>query len=354
MSRIAIIRCWALLTVLASVLAAADGREGSVQFSDGSTWQGTIGMASGARLQLHDGTRMRELDPATIRELRFFSEHESSERAFAMPEPGKPIRVETGEPYPLRQLRVQVQLVSGEVIAGHLYATAMSVTVPAADAAADPERRKLVLPAKQRGQPGQRLDQVVFAQRISFSGATGDATTSMLSVTVAGGADELGAVARDGLVPLGVMVRDGSFTVDPALGSPVVWAARRGLRVAASWPTDDAALHARLVALLPEINDFFEDRQVIAAWQPPASPDAYSLLLLTRHGGNTNEPKQPWHVEVWRWRLAEDGRGMVAARAALLRGLTAPGEALPSVSLQPAWDAVTVTNGTLTLNGWTP
>jgi hypothetical protein len=343
-----------LLLLLTCWLAAAEGRSGSVQFSDGSTWEGVIAMASGARLALHDGTRMRELDPATVRELRFFSEHETMERAFAMPEPGKPIRVETGEPYALRQLRAQVQLTTGEVIAGHLYATAMSVTVHAADGA-DPERRKLVLPAKQRGQPGQGFERLVFVQRIVFAaGAADTLPAATLAVTIAGGADELGAVAREGLVPLGVKASASAFIVDSPLGSPVLWAARRGEHIAASWPGDDAALRERITALLPELNDFFEERKAIAAWQPAGTPDAYALMRLIRRGATTDGPKHPWHLEVWRWRLDADGRGLVAARAALLRGLIAPGATMPAVHVQPGWDGTSARDGTILLEGWAP
>lgn len=331
-----------LLTLLVVLAFAVERRPGSVAFSDGTTWQGDIALASGAKLQLHDGNAVRVLDPATVSEIRFAPEKESMERAFAMPEPGKPIRVETGESYALRYLRVQVLLRSGERIDGHLYATGITIDMPGADGA-EPERRKLPLPAKQRGKPGERLDQLVYVTKVAFGSGDGDAAQRL---TVRGGAGELGAATIDGLVPLEVTAKDGVYMVGAPLGSAVIWAALHDAVAVVGWPVDDAALTARITAQVPNLDDFFDRKEVLATRQ--IGDDVLSLMRLVRTAHTTDGANKPWHVEVWRWRL--DGeRSLIAGRVCLLRGRSGKP---PEVRTAPAWCDVKPVDGALTLEGW--
>ena len=332
--RLAAARRTLLLLVLVLTLGAVEGRPGTVTFSDGTVWTGSLAMASGARLQLHDGKAVRIIDPATVTELVFAPREESMERAFSMPEPGKPIRVETGESYPLRQLVVRLHLGDGTVIAGHLYATGLTVT------GADDEKRKLPIPAKQRGKPGQRLDQLVYVQSVRFADG-GTAAARRLGLRHAG-ADEVGAAALDGLVPL--EIKAGSVA-DP-LGSPVLWALRVGPRAAVGWDGDDPALRARLSFVVSTFDDFFDRLEVVAA--RASGDDVLALMRLSRERKTTDGPSLPWHVEVWRWRL--DGeRSLIAGRVCLLRG--SDGKP-PVVELHPAWATLTPIEGVYTLEGW--
>lgn len=331
-----------LCLALAAALAATERRDGTVSFSDGTTWQGAIALAPGAKLQLHDGHAVLLLDPAQVLELRFAPEVETMERAFSMPEPGRPVRVETGEPYPVRHLRAQVLLAGGERVPGHLYATALSIDLP--DDGGGTERRKLPLPAKQRGKPGQRLDQLAYVSRIAFAEAEGT-TGRGAAVRVAAGADELGAALRDGLVPLPVRAGDGLFRLPAPAGAEMLWAARRDGVAAVGWPAGDDALLARIRDQLPGLDDFFEGRQAVAAHR--AGDDVLSLMLLTREARTTDGANKPWHVEAWRWRLDGD-RALLAGRVCLLRGRTGPP---PAVRIMPAWAAQRAA-AELALEGW--
>lgn len=331
-----------LCLALTATVAATERREGTVAFSDGTVVQGDIALASGAKLQLHDGNAVRILDPTLVTEIRFAPEQETMERAFSMPEPGKPIRVETGEAYPLRHLRVQVLLRSGERLAGHLYATGLTIDVPGADGA-EPERRKVLLPAKQRGKPGQRLDQLVYVSQVAFAVGEGDIARRL---TVRGGAGELGAAAIDGLVPLEVTGTDGVYTVGAPLGSAVIWAALHDSVAVVGWPSDDVELTRRITAQVPNLDDFFDRKEVLATRQ--IGDDVFSLMRLTRLDRTTDGPHKPWHVEVWRWRL--DGeRSLIAGRVCLLRGRSGKP---PEVRTTPAWCEVQPVDGVLTLEGW--
>lgn len=342
---------FAMLLLVIAALGAVETRPGTVSFSDGTTLSGGIAMSPGARLQLHDGHAMREIDPATVAELRFAPEREEMMRSFAMPEAGRTVRVETGESYAIRYLTTTVVLVTGEVIGGHLNATAITIDMPGADAD-NPEHRRLPLPAKQRGKPGEEPEKLVYPCRVVFTPAAGAVPANALEVKLAGGADELGAVARAGLVPLAVRRGAGwSFSVDAPLGSPVFWAARRGGHVGASWPGDDPALRARISALLPKLNEYFDGRSALAVWQDTAAQDVFSLMLLERKAKTTNGDRRQWHVEVWRWRLDGD-RAILGGRAALLRGELGPGEVPPTVAVVPGWDSAVVTAGVLSLEGW--
>jgi hypothetical protein len=315
-----------LLSLLAMVAFAVERRPGSVTFSDGNAWQGDIALASGAKLQMHDGNAVRILDPALVSEIRFVPEKESMERAFAMPEPGKPIRVETGEAYALRYLRVQVLLRSGERIDGHLYATGITIDVAGADGA-EPER----------------LDQLLYVTKVAFSTGEGDVAQRL---TVHGGAGELGAAAIDGLVPLDVTGTDGVYTVGAPLGSAVQWAALREHVAVVGWPADDVELTKRIAAQLPNLDDFFDRKEVLATRQ--SGDDVLSLMRLTRTAHTTDGPNKPWHIEVWRWRL--DGeRSLIAGRVCLLRGRSGTP---PEVRTTPAWCDVKPVDGVLTLEGW--
>ncbi len=322
-----------LMLALVTMLIAAEPRPGSVTFSDGTVWEGAISLASGAKLTMHDGRAMRTLDPAQVAELAFAPRQESMERAFSMPEPGKPIRVETGEAYPLRQLAVRVRLADGTAIAGHLYATAMRVLV-------GDEQRKLLLPAKQRGEPGQRLDQLVYVQRVCYADG-GAGTARRFSVQLAT-VDDIGVAAVDGLVPL----RVGEGTVDDPLGSPVIWALRVGARAAIGWDGDDATLRTRTQTAAEALDDFFDRKEVVAARQ--AGDDVLSLMRLLRERHTTDGPNRPWHIEVWRWRLDGD-RALIAGRVCLLRGTDGK---LPEIILQPAWANLAPVEGVYHLEGF--
>ncbi len=323
-----------LLAFASLVLAAGCwSADGSVTFSDGTVWSGSIALASGAKLQLHDGKALRTLDPAQVAELVFAPRSESMERAFSMPEPGKPIRVETGEAYPLRQLAVRARLGDGTVVAGHLYATALTITT-------GEEKRKLPLPAKQRGQAGQRLDQLVYVQQVRF----GDAAAAPLrrfAIQLAT-VDEIGAAALDGLVPLAV----GNGTMADPLASPVIFALRVGDRAAVGWPADDGALRVRIQTAADQLDDFFDRTEAVAVRQ--VGDDVLALMRLARVRATTDGPSLPWHIEVWRWRLDGD-RALIAGRVCLLRG-TEGGP--PAVELRPAWHNLAPVDGVYHLEGF--
>ena len=333
-----------ILLILTSAIFSAEAeaetkteREG-VLYSDGTSVHGAVRMTPGAQLRFHDGTTLRDLDPQTVREIRLVPTAEQLLRAFAMPEPGKTLRVETGEPYPQREFTALLGMRDGNELRGHLYATALLI-------AGEEEDVKVVLPAKQQGKPGQRLDQLVYPQRVIFTTVAPTQSSAPRVVRlVNGSADEIGLVTRDSLAPLLVAkLAPKRWSCESLLGSALYVAVVRGPQIMVGWSGDDPAIRARISQALPDIRDYYDEKHLIAvrenALPAPAAPQVDALMLLIRRGAGTDGPRNPWHVEVWRWTCDphDPSRFLLSARGVLARGLFHKDAELPQVTADPAW-----------------
>jgi hypothetical protein len=341
------------LLSLAAIAGAVEGRPGSVQLSDGTVLAGRISPANGAVFRFHDGITLHTLAFAQLGELRLIPETEELRRHMRMPEPGRTVREEFGEPYPLRTFRAAVALGDGTTLTGRLYATSVVVETRAADPdpLGDPgERRKLVIPAKQQGENGTTLAALVYPTCVRFSDQAAATTTAVTVHLTDGPADEFAAVAWDALTVLTVRARDpGRFAIATPLEPRMFLALRRGTTLVAGWPEADPALHARMAEALAETKDFFDDRRLLGVWREGASPRIDTLTLLYRQGGATNGDQKPWHLEILRWHCGSDDRLMLAARATLLRGISPTAAGLPTVTTSARLWAATITDGLLEL-----
>lgn len=305
------------------------GVEPGVTFSDGSVILGEVRMVPGAELRFHDGANFRTLEAKQIQEIRLQPTSERLVRAFAMPEPGKAIRVESGDPYPLRELAVIIGLTNGESLRGHLYATAVLVAL-------DDEDRKVFLPAKQQGAPGTTLASLLYPQRVVLA-HNAEATRDPARIRIAGAAkiEAIGMVTRDTLAPLDV-VREGDLWRSEALfGSSPYVAIQTVDAVHVGWDGDEPDLHQRLTKGLAEIRDYYDEKQLIAVRAIPGTSQVDSLMRLVRRGPGTDGPRKPWHVEVWRWVVddSDPSHLLFSARGALLRGLYGTEAELPQVQV---------------------
>ncbi len=317
-------------------------RPGTVQWSNGEAVTGAIAPVPGTTLQFHDGRTLLNLDFTRLRELRLVPEKETLERQFRMPEAGKAFREESGAPYPLRQFKVQVVFTSGETASGHLYTAAFTVDPGGSDDPAAPPvpRRKVILPAKQQGRPGDAFATLVYPSRISFSDA-GAAPAQPLAVRVADPAvEEFAAVTRDGLALLeSTRTMPGRFAIASGLGAELFLATRAGTRITVGWPAGDAALTARMTTALADAADFFDDRKLLGAWRQEGSLDLFTLVLLWRRSAVTGAPGHPWQVGLMRWHLESDEAGarvMLAGRGEVFRGLAETAADLPQVTCSAA------------------
>ncbi len=327
-----------------SALVGEDARPGSVQLSDGTAFSGAVALIPGGSLQLHDGKKVKSIDFARVRELRLLPGQEHLEKNFRMPEAGKAFREEVGEPYPVRELAAQIELLDGSTITGHLGTTALTVDITAADAKPDdpPQRRKVILPAKQQGKPGEGFAVLVYPQRIRFSDGGGAAAAPTRLHLASGDVESLAVLSRDGLAVLDSQrTGPGLFTFESPLGAAVFLAVRAKLRIAVGWPAPgDPALSGVIAQGVKDASDFFDDRVLLGAWRPEGASDAFALVRLYRRGEAVDSPERPWHVEIWRFHLGDDGKVMLAGRGNLFRGVTANDQGLPTVTLSPAlWSA---------------
>jgi len=334
------------LLLCGALLSAAEPRPGVVQLSDGTSWNGEIALIPGGALLLHDGTNVKTIDVARVRALRMHAAKEHLERNFRMPEAGKAFREETGEPYPVRELSTQIELLDGSTISGHLGTTAMTIDVAAADAKPDdpPERHKVILPAKLQGKPGEGFNVLVFPALIRFSDQPAAASAATKLQLVGGDAEELAVLTRDGLAVLASeRTAVGAFTIEPAFGAGMFLATRSGNRIRVGWPPGlDAALSERLAQALKDASDFFDERQVLGVWHLEGASEAFTVVRLVRRGAVVDSPAKPWGVEIWRWHLEDGGsRVMLAGRGKLFRGMAKDEQGQPVVTLSTSlWNPV--------------
>ena len=329
--------------------ARAGGRPGRIQFSDGETMAGILHPASAQGLRLHGPEGLRTFGFDRLREVRFVPARERMERKWRFVEAGRTEKEFSGEPYPVRHLDARVVLVDGQSATGHLYTTSLLVE-------GSNETRRVVLRAKERGKEGQLLSDLVHPVRICLDGGvTGGSATPLLLDVVPAEAPvrELAVLTHGALARLAARrgAAAGRWSLPSPFGAGLFIAARVGEDdLVAGWP-GDAGPSPEMERALQGARDFFDRRELLGVLREGADT-VYTLVLLSRAAETTLDADQnrPWRLGIWRWRLAEDGRLLVAGRGYLLRGIVRPGAAPPRVTLSPAlWASGRDAAGTLRL-----
>ena len=311
--------------------ASETARQGLVQFSNGEVLEGAFQPPKRA-LKLHlPGEILREIPFADIEELRFFPEKESLERPWRFVEAGRTEKEYVGDPYPLRWLRVAL-VVRGETLTGHLYTTLLQLQTE------DGRHERVLLPAQQKGEPGQTLADLVYPARIVWRGAPGKpAPAPELSLpALSRPGSELVALGRDSLSRFASSPGKSfdSYTLPPLLGEKVFLALEASGNLNVGWPEQRAQdVDPRVRAHLSLVRDFFDERRLLGTFCPDVSGDIWSLLLLERRG-DTSLPgaEKPWRLEVWRWK-SDGERLMFAARGMLFRGMASQDRPVPTCVL---------------------
>ena len=328
-----------LLAVAASCSAAAaePPRSGRVEFSNGETLTGGISLSPGSELKLHAGDALKVLALDRVQQIELSPEKESLEQNYRFIEAGKAIKETEGQPYPMRLLSARIILAGGQALSGHLYTTVLYVEGEA-------NVRKVILPAKQRGQQGQTLKDLVYPVRITFDDAALAAPAAVrlrLKLPGVGPSAGVAALVRGSLVRLEVKsAGPGEYLLASPLGKEVFLAVEAGRKVLVGWPRQsDPDLVALVRKTMPETEDFFDRRDLLGAFRDDANADVYSLVLAARLGKTTLEQtrSQPWRVEIYRWKLDPEGRRlMLAGQDYLFRGIEARGHPPPTVELDEA------------------
>ncbi len=310
----------------------------SVKWSDGTRVAGLLTLTPGRPLQMFVDGKLYLLPFDRVAEIALAPAKEELVQAWRFVEAGQSQKVRDGDPYPVRDLEATVKLVDGAVLHGHLK-TDVVYLEPAGQGEAV---RKIVLAAKQRGNPGQSLQDLVYPKRITRA-APEEAAPEKRYVVPGPGlqAAQWVGIARDSLSRYEGQEGAGSiwFPAAPG-GEPLVLAAQLGRQIDIAWPQDATAPEARkaqLARLREELkgwSDFMDRREVLAVWS--RGEEVWSLLMLWRAAPTTldKEASLPWRLEVLRWKLVPDAPALIAGRAWLFRGLLKPGEPPPSVLLR--------------------
>ena len=324
-------------------------RPGVIEFSDGKSLEGNITLTPGKQIQFLDGSQQRAFGLDKVREIRFAPEEETMERAWRFPEAGKSQKEFTGQPYPIRHVKATVVLSDGGTIAGHLFTTVLYVE-------GKETTRKVVLYAKQRGEPGQTLGQLSYPSLIRFTDDAGPAVARLrVTMRLAG----IGAQTDLLGLTLGSLVRlDGHPAGKPAeydlaapLGEELLLGCQTGNDILIGWPKTAAAkIVARIKEGITDAEDFFDGKELLGVWYDEPAGNVYSLMLLSRRGATTlgGDKTQPWRISIWRWKYdPETNQLMLAGRGDLFRGILGRGDALPTVRTseklwQPKIDGQTV------------
>ncbi len=322
-------------------LAASIGNRAAepdfVLWSDGRTWNGTVRLSGDGRLPLHDGTRIRPIALEELARIEWQVETQRIERAWTFVEAGRTEKRFQGEPYPVRHWKARVFLRNGEIIPGHLISTVFYLEDGEAAS-------RLVVRSKQRGNPGESTDdliapvELVLGARTDLQGAS--STIKRLHIPDAAEGLSVGVASLDPTMAPKVH-RDGPGLFRFSLeGSRPVLALHSGFEIRVGWPpSEDKELSARVEGALPHVRDFFDQRRLLGVLRDPEdSGRGHSLMLLLREGRTTlGGPRpNPWHLEVWTWRLGESDRLLFEGRAVLARDRRGPQDPEPQVVLDEA------------------
>jgi hypothetical protein len=310
---------------------SAQERVGKIEFSDSNVLSGVISLTPGSELKIEAGPAIRVLALDRVREIRFAPEKEEMERAWRFKEAGQTAKEFFGDPYPVRSLAATVTLGDGEKITGHLYTTVLYI-------ANGDNAQKVILPAKQTGQEDETFQQLVYAKLISFGDSAAATATVKLKLSGLGAKPEVIAITRGALVRLEAKPgeRPGEFEMPSPLGKEFFLAAKSGQNILIGWPkAADENITALVRGAMTNSEDFFDDRRILGAFEDATNSEIYSLVFAARKGKTTLDEtrSQPWRLEIYRWKLDDDGRVMLAGQDYFFRGIGAKDDAPPAVEL---------------------
>jgi len=322
--------------------ARADGRPGSVEWSDGRKLAGAISLTPGRDLRLFTSTAPVSLSLAEVKEIRFKPEKEEMWEGFYFPNAGQATQVKTGEVYPIRYLQTQITLADGQVLEGHLFTTTFYVET-------DDATEKIVVMAKQTGPNGQKLADLVYPTVIRFDGGGASAGSSRIDLTQAGFVpiDSPVIVARPDLMLLPAQPTAGKpiWTVPSGNPGQLLFAveASNGMHVA--WPEAEADpdMKEAVETGLKVMRDFYDTRTLLGCFSDADAGDVYSLVMMKRVGKSVNPDGSafnrntiPWSLVILRWKYDPDQKKATLLDRVLLKIGRTGGNSPPPVVFKEA------------------
>jgi hypothetical protein len=327
-----------VLFAMVSAIVRADGRPGTIQFSDGKTLAGALSLTPGKQLRVYiTDTTAVSIALAEVKEMRFKVEKEEMRRGFYFPNPGQAAQAQTDDTYPVRYLSAEISLADGKTVAGHLMTTTLYVEN-------DDGTKKIVLMAKMTGEDNAKIDDLVYPTDIRLE-AGAAAGASQIDLTQAGFVPlhppvifakpdlKLLPAAQVEGKPIWTVATDHPvsilFSVEAADGIHVAWPMEP---VLAADPTVKQIVEAALV----NMHDFFDTRNVLAC--SLEDEDVYTLVMLSRVGPTDSfkAGRIPWSLVAMRWKYDADAKKVVLLnRTNLVVGRAENNSPLPAVLKQP-------------------
>ena len=323
--------------------ARAEGRPGSVEWSDGRKLAGAISLTPGKDLRVFTSTAEVSLQLAEVKEIRFKAEKEEMWEGFYFPNAGQATQVKTGEVYPIRYLQTQITLGNGQVVEGRLFTTTFYVET-------DDATEKVVLMAKQTGANGQKLADLIYPTLIRFDGGTASSGSAQIDLTQAGftPTNPPGIFARPDLSSPPAQQTDGKpiWIVPSADPRKLLFAVEAADGVHVAWPATEADSERQQAVEtgLKVMRDFYDTRTLLGSFADADAGDIYSLVMMKRvgksvDGGGTplSAGTIPWSLVILRWKYDPDQKKATLLNRALLKIGRADGNSpLPTVFKQAA------------------
>lgn len=263
-------------------------------------------------------------------------------------------KVFIGEPFPVRELQAVVTFNSGETLAGSLDRAAVYI-YPEDSWTAE----KFVLRAKEKGEEGESMEDLIHVRSIRFleEGADFPASHRVEFRTIGPDSPEsVWAMTRNTLTRLEPEPVDGQgdeVEISGVYGEGILLALRSEGQFYVGWRNRaDETLSQAARHHLEEMRDYYNERRLLGVRDVENSPDVLTLVSLRRHVPETSvREHQPerfgldsdsslefFRIGVWRWRYnQETGKMILVDRGSFFRReLAERGMDTPEVEITPA------------------
>lgn len=150
--------------------ANPDARTGTLELSDGTKRDGTISMTLGGKVELFvDKTKeFKQYALSDLSRIDFEIEKETEEKEWRWKEGGSDEKIFTGRSYIDRKYRMKVTLADGKtMVMGHSKGAPIFVKTP-------DQNYRYILRHDQRGEYGQKTDEIVYVKSVAFDPPTGE------------------------------------------------------------------------------------------------------------------------------------------------------------------------------------
>ena len=303
----------------------ADGRAGSVEWSDGRKLAGDVSLTPGKDIRIFTAMSPVALSLDEVKEIRFQPEKEQMWEGFYFPNAGQTTQVKTGEIYPIRYLKTQITLANGQVVEGHLFTTTFYIET-------DDTTQKVVVMAKQTGANGQKLADLVYPTAIRFDAGGASTGSAQIDLTQAGFTPTSPPIVlvRPDLASPPMQQTEGKpiWTVPSDNPGQLLFAVEAADGVHVAWPDaePDPAMKQAAETGLKVMRDFYDTRAQLGCFTDAEAGDIYSLAMMKRiaksvdPGGKPINPDiVPWSLVVLRWKYDPEQKKATLLNRVLLK-----------------------------------